>query len=356
MKRPQNRKFMIRDLPVGAAYLLHPSLRGVLVSRPKRWNSGSPSHRIAVNLIRRYKKQQKPRVLPFFCDKCRLSSRHFSHIKEHVCDKEEKKKANRKEETRKYSDYDCSNEIKLALSAEKQWRFNAMAVVEQSLKPNTVIPKKVEFIQDPKIPQEIEAEPDQEFYDAQGEEYEDDIPHYPISEVLVESTQTTRPIETVKPTVHQSHSEPGVFCFNCKGSFDNYNQYHLHLSKTHNDGECSRALPEYYYVEKKDRSGMLDKKYKHSLRHHKPIARDVSHIQCTLCKAINFASTGDLYAHMVKCASSTNDEEEESLIECQTAFGYGMPPSFRACHYVFPDPAQEKNPRHACPQEEDSEL
>lgn len=352
MKRPQNRKFMIRDLPVGAAYLLHPSLRGVLVSRPKRWNSGSPSHRIAVNLIRKYKKQKKPRVLPFFCDQCRLSSRHFAHIKEHVCDKEEKKKANRKEENRKYSDYECSNEIKLALSAEKQWRFNALAVVEQSLKPDEVVPKKYEFIQDPNIPQEVDAEPDQEFYEAREEEYEDDITHYPMNEVLVESSQAHRPEVTLKPSYHQSRHEAGVFCFNCKGSFDSYNQYHLHLRREHNNGQCSDALPEYYYTERHDKSGMLDKKYKHVLRHHTPLTRDISHIQCTLCKAKNFATTGDLYSHMVKCASSTNHKEEGgSPIDCPTVFGYGMPPSFGACQYVFPDPAKDRVPRYLSQQE-----
>lgn len=220
-----------------------------------------------------------------------------------------------------------------------------MAVVEQSLKPDVVIPKKVEFIQDPNIPQEVEQEPDQEFYEAREEEYEDDITHYPISEVIVESTQAPRPEVTLKPSYHQSRSEAGVFCFNCKGSFESYNQFHLHLRKDHNNGHCSDALPEYYYTERNDRSGMLDNKYKHGLRHHKPVTRDISHIQCTLCKAINFATTGDLYAHMIKCASSTNSEGE-SPIDCPTVFGYGMPPSFGACQYVFPDPAKDRVPRY----------
>lgn len=348
MKQPHDRKLMIRDLPVGAAYLLHPSIRGVLISRPKRWNNGSPSQRIAVNVIRKYKRQLKPRVLPFFCDHCRMGSRSFAHIKEHECDKEEKRKALRKEENRKYSDYDCSNEIKLALGAEKQWRFNALAVMEQSLKPDAVLPKKVEISEDPNLLQELDSVPDQEFYDAQEEEFEDDIPHYPISEVLIESTQATRPETTLKPTIYQSRKEAGVFCFNCKGSFDSYNQYHLHLREDHNNGECSKALPEYYYIENNDRTNMFDKNHRHSLMHHKPIKRDISHIQCTLCKAINFATTGDLYAHMVKCASSTNNKEEESPIDCPTAFGYGFPPSFDACQYVFPDPAKDKTPRPSC--------
>lgn len=315
MKRPQNRKLMIRDLPASAAYLLHPSLRGVLVSRPKRWNSGSPSHRIAVNLIKRYKKQQKPRRLPFFCDKCRLSSRYFHHIKEHVCDKEEKRKMARKEEIRKYTDYDCSNEIKLALTAEKQWRYNSMSVMEQTLKPDVVRPKEVYYIKDPLPAQHVESEPDQEFFDAQEQEFEDDIPHYPLDEVLEKSTQVKGPKTTMKKSLFQEQYEAGVFCFNCKGSFDSYNQYHLHLRKEFNNGKCSETLPNYYYIERNDRTMMFNKKYTYTQMRHIPVKRDVSHIQCTLCKAINFSSTGDLYAHMIKCASqgATNDDFSESL-------------------------------------------
>lgn len=153
-------------------------LKYLFFSRPKRWNSGSPSHRIAVNLVRKYKKQLKPRVLPFFCDHCRLASRTLLHIKEHVCDKEEKRKAARKEESRKFADYDVTNgtnnllfsiilikvisEIKLATNSEKQWRFNAMAVLEQTLRPNKVAPKKVEIEEDPGIDQLLDSEPDQE--------------------------------------------------------------------------------------------------------------------------------------------------------------------------------------------------
>lgn len=335
---------MIRDLPAGAANLLHPSLRGILQSRPKRWNSGSPSHRIAVNLVRKYKKQIKPRVLPFFCDSCRISFRSFSIAKGHTCDKEEKRKAVRKEDTRKFSDYECANEMKLALNADKQWRFNALAVLERSLKPDTVIPKRVEIEKVSTEMEYLDFEPEQEFYEAQEKEFEDDIPHYPISEVLIESTQPARPVSTLKSSTCMEHNDSGVFCFNCKGTFQSYSQYHLHLFDDYNDGKCSKALPDYYYVEKSDRTGMFHKRYKHSVMHHKPIKRDVSHIQCTLCKAINFASTGDLYAHMIKCASSTN-HEKESPIDCQTAFGYGMPPSFNACQYVFPDPAKGKPPR-----------
>ncbi|CCD70518.1 uncharacterized protein CELE_R07G3.7 [Caenorhabditis elegans] len=347
MHRPHNRKLMIRDLPVGAAYLLHPSLRGILLSRPKRWNSGSPSHRIAVNLVRKYKKQLKPRVLPFFCDHCRLASRTLLHIKEHVCDKEEKRKAARKEESRKFADYDVTNEIKLATNSEKQWRFNAMAVLEQTLRPNKVAPKKVEIEEDPGIDQLLDSEPDQEFYDAQEQEFEDDTPHYPIKDVLVPSSQPPRPKVTLKSSECLGHNDAGVFCFNCKGSFDSYNQFQLHLNEDYNDGKCNRALPEYYYVQRHDRTHMFDKRYKHSVQHHKPIKRDISHIQCTLCKAVNFASTGDLYAHMVKCASSTTNEDKESAIDCPTAFGYGMPPSFNACQYVFPDPAKERYSRNS---------
>lgn len=32
------------------------------------------------------------------------------------------------------------------------------------------------------------------------------------------------------------------------------------------------------------------------------------------------------------------------MIECPTVFGYGMPPSFNACQYVFPDPTRERAP------------
>ncbi|CCD70519.1 uncharacterized protein CELE_R07G3.7 [Caenorhabditis elegans] len=222
-----------------------------------------------------------------------------------------------------------------------------MAVLEQTLRPNKVAPKKVEIEEDPGIDQLLDSEPDQEFYDAQEQEFEDDTPHYPIKDVLVPSSQPPRPKVTLKSSECLGHNDAGVFCFNCKGSFDSYNQFQLHLNEDYNDGKCNRALPEYYYVQRHDRTHMFDKRYKHSVQHHKPIKRDISHIQCTLCKAVNFASTGDLYAHMVKCASSTTNEDKESAIDCPTAFGYGMPPSFNACQYVFPDPAKERYSRNS---------
>ncbi|CAI2342611.1 unnamed protein product [Caenorhabditis sp. 36 PRJEB53466] len=313
------------------------------MNRQKRWNNGSPPHRIAVNLVRRYKKQLKPRVMPFFCDKCRLSTRTLSHILGHVCDREEKRKADRKEAARKFSLYDCAAEIKMALNAEKQWRYNGMAVMEQTLKPEKVCPKPVHIVQAPKETQYLDHEPSPEFFAAQEQEFDDETPHYPLEEVLIPSTQI-RPKTTLKPSRCLAHPEPGVFCFHCKGSFDSYNQYQLHLRKEFSDGVCSRSLPSYYYVEREDRTGMFNKEHRHSVMHHVPVERDVSHIRCTLCKTMNFASTGDLYSHMIKCASTVTPGKG-SPIDCPTAFGYGMPPSFNACQYVFPDPVREKAPR-----------
>ncbi|ULU05344.1 hypothetical protein L3Y34_017799 [Caenorhabditis briggsae] len=341
MKRPQNRKLMIRDLPASAAYLLHPSLRGILQSRPKRWNSGSPSHRIAVNLVRKYKKQIKPRVLPFFCDHCRISSRYFSIIKDHECDKEDKKKAARKEEERKYSDYDCTNEARLAMNAEKQWRFNALASLEQSLKPNVIMPKKVEISKFPTEAEPLDCEPDQAFLEAKKKEFEDDIPHHPIEEVLIENTQAPRPPTTVKPDPR----EAGVFCFNCKGSFESYSQYHLHLFNSHDNGACSKVLPSYYPTETIDRSGLFDPRYKHKVMHSRPSKRDVRHVRCTHCKTINFTSTAELYAHMINCANSVTQDSGNSPPRNFTSFGYGLPPSHDAYQYVFPETSDQSTPR-----------
>ncbi|EFP07351.1 hypothetical protein CRE_26102 [Caenorhabditis remanei] len=282
----------------------------------------------------------KPRVLPFFCEPCRMGFRSFTVAKEHVCDKEAVRKAVRKEEMRKFSDYDCSNEMRLALNAEKQWRFNALAVMEQSLRPDMIMPKKVEMAEVPTETEHVESEPEPEFYEAKEKEYEDDVQHFKIHEVLIESTQPTRPESKLRTSKCIEHKEPGVFCFNCKGTFESYSQYDLHLSEDFNEGKCSKALPDYYYIQNEDRTGMFDKRYKHSVMHIMPVKRDVRHIQCTLCKAVNFATSGDLYSHMVKCASSTNHDDKESPMDCQTAFGYGMPPSFNACQYVFPDPAK----------------
>lgn len=87
------------------------------------------------------------------------------------------------------------------------------------------------------------------FYDAQEQEFEDDTPHYPIKDVLVPSSQPPRPKVTLKSSECLGHNDAGVFCFNCKGSFDSYNQFQLHLNEDYNDGKCNRALPEYYYVQ-----------------------------------------------------------------------------------------------------------
>uniref|UniRef100_A0A1I7TLW6 C2H2-type domain-containing protein n=1 Tax=Caenorhabditis tropicalis TaxID=1561998 RepID=A0A1I7TLW6_9PELO len=228
--------------------------------------------------------------------------------------------------------------------------------MEQTLKPDTVLPKKVDVLEEPDTLQNVDSEPDQEFFIAQEQEFEDDIPHYPIDEVLIESTQATRPKTTLKSTIFHSQNEAGVFCFNCKGTFNSYNQYQLHLHEDYNNGDCSKALPEHYYFERNDRTMMFNKNHRHSVMHHKPIKRDVSHIQCTLCKAVNFATTGDLYAHMIKCAASASNDED-SPINCPTAFGYGFPPSFNACQYVFPDPARDKVPRQSSSKEKhESEL
>lgn len=269
-----------------------------------------------------------------------MSSRYFSHIKNHVCDKEEKRKAARKEDERKYSDYDCTNEMKLAMNAEKQWRFNALASLEQSLQPDKIMPKKVEVSKIPKETEHLDSEPEQEFYEAQEKEFVDDIPHYSIDEVLIDNAQVPRPVSKLKP----DPIEAGIFCFNCKGSFESYSQFNLHLLDSYNDGKCSKALPDTYYFERNDRTGMFDPRYKYSVRHHRPMTRDVSHVQCTSCKASNFSSPGDLYTHMVKCASAANlGNFSDAYGKSQTAFGYGMPPSFNACHYVFPDPTMSKD-------------
>lgn len=261
-----------------------------------------------------------------------MSSRFFSRIKNHVCDKEEKRKAARKEDERKYSDYDYTNEIKLAMNAEKQWRFNALACLEQSLHPDKIMPPKVKVSNPPDEIEVWDSEPEQEFYEAQEREFEDDIPHYPIDEVLIPSTQVPPPVSKLKPAPR----EAGIICFNCKGSFESYSQYNLHLFDSFNDGKCSKEVPDYFYFERKDRTGMFNPKYQHSLVNHRPVKRDVSHVQCTKCKAMNFASSGDLYTHIMKCAKTSATDDDDGN---ETVSGYG-----NACQYVFPDPDLGEDP------------
>lgn len=52
--------------------------------------------------------------------------------------------------------------MKQALNPEKQWRYNGMAVMEKTLKPNKVIPRRVEMEKLSTAMEPVEKEPDQE--------------------------------------------------------------------------------------------------------------------------------------------------------------------------------------------------
>ena len=55
------------------------------------------------------------------------------------------------------------SEMRLALNAEKQWRFNALAVMEQSLRPDMIMPKKVEMAELPTETEHVGSDPEPEW-------------------------------------------------------------------------------------------------------------------------------------------------------------------------------------------------
>ncbi|CAI5440699.1 unnamed protein product [Caenorhabditis angaria] len=289
---------MIRDLPVRLAKYLHPSLRSILVGRQKRWNRGSPQNRLAVNLINRYCRPVKPRVLPFYCDKCHLATRRLDTIIHHPCEDEGGKKNGG---SKRYTPYDFNQDQKIAQNGYKLLRKNGLAVMEKTLKPQNIkLPSFSEafpMIAAPKKYSQNIPTLQELCYNAL--EFEDPVEYVKIDEIMTiePSTSSSEDLENLGKSSSKclNHAPSGTFCFKCQKLFENYSDFQEHL-----DIEAEK-MPQFMSVSTEERTGTINPEFSYRKRRHIAVKRDVSHIRCTSCQIGNFESTDALYAHMVKC-------------------------------------------------------
>ncbi|CAB3411309.1 unnamed protein product [Caenorhabditis bovis] len=262
-------------------------------SRPNRWNHGSPHFRLARNLKKKYCRQIKPRVLPFYCDNCHLATRRLELIRFHPCEVEEKKK---KEGSRRYTPYDFSQDLKIAQIGHKSMRKDAMAVMERTPKPQHVKLATFETVKEGE-PQVIRRVPTLQDLCHAALEFDMPIDCAPVDEVMTKEVPFKIPEHKKECWLHSSSA---TFCFRCRELFNNYSDYSEHLENPTNI-LCKTSIPEYQSVQKTECVGTMTNSMAYRRRRHKPVKRNISDIRCTLCHAGNFESTDALYSHMLKC-------------------------------------------------------
>ncbi|CAD6194005.1 unnamed protein product [Caenorhabditis auriculariae] len=276
-RKTTNGRIRIRDLPRKFLPYLHPSLRTIVLRTRRRY---TVNRTLTTRIKNRYfNYTPKPRVFPWYCETCTLSSRFFSSIIYHEC---RKKNASLHVQ-------DFTNEQRIAQLGHRSKARDALAVMERIPNPQHVELTNLTYKKPSTRKQAVLKVPSLADLCTAKLAFPEPNDGFPMKEVFTAETTT------FKDNDCGEHVPTGYLCCACNFLFENFSRYDEHVAFS----SCT-ALPEPMQIDMKDALEIGD--VEHRRLRHRPVRRVVSHLKCTSCGAGGFESPASLYDHVIKCA------------------------------------------------------
>lgn len=230
--------------------------------------------------------EPRANVALFYCSRCQLNTHWYQQVLEHHCTPPKKKT----------HDGFHDNE-QIAQNAYKSSKVDALAAMERMVHPsyaNLMDPQKIPH---PTEPVQIGNVLRLDELCARGMEVENEIEEVPLGELFY---SVAGPSGLNEPG---EKSLTGYLCTKCKQLYESFSHFNDHVVS------CIPECVKDFIPIDIDPSHSFTSRISYNKMRHLPLKRDVSHVACTACGAKNFASTGELHEHIMKCYKSIVKEE-----------------------------------------------
>ncbi|PAV88076.1 hypothetical protein WR25_09093 [Diploscapter pachys] len=296
VKNPEKRKKLIANL--------HPVYRPLALGFRKRWIvKRSVATRIRNRTLYYF---PLPRVFPWHCEVCTLSSRFYDFIENHPCPK--------KNASRHIQDF--ANEKRIAHLGFRSKAKDALAVMERVPNPQAIRLSFASPLDRPKSTP-IENVPQLSITTPLSDRLRIALNSKPKAVIVNNFAATNEEYEQVASesvNLLSKDNGNGHICMECRKIFGSYADFDKHLTET----ECGgKEEPQSIPVETRH-SGTIPSSCIYGVRkqkaENKDLAENAKELRfCTLCFKDGFATEHEFHEHLFNCPVREQERQNELL-------------------------------------------